>query len=253
MTKEELQQLSDKIAYITINPKGGALKSAQIGLKNVGLEPKLLFYVKPTDRLRKEFKKYKLSFFHEFLIPKLKQINKSKKSVKVNNPDQVNIPIQKTITVSKLNSEETADQIQKSGVKYLINCGAGIFRNKIIRIPNLIILNAHAGQLPDYKNMNVVEWAVCNGDDVVGTIHQIDNGIDTGPVWLEENIDIEGFESMEKVREHAFDQVLRMFGKAIVQNEEGKIVPSHHDPKAGKKWYKMHSYYRNKVSRVLKE
>ena len=175
MTNEQLQELSSKIAYITINPRGNFLKSAQMGFRDVGLQPQHLIYVKPTDRLKKEFKKYKLSFFKEFLLPQFKKFSGNKKSF---SKEEVNITIPNTISVATLNSHETIAQIKKLGIKYLINCGAGIFRKQLIEIPGLVILNAHAGRLPMYKNMNVVEWAICNEDKVFGTIHQIDRGID---------------------------------------------------------------------------
>lgn len=248
MTNEQLKELSGKIAYITINPRGNFLKSAQVGFRDVGLYPEHLIYVKPTDRLKKEFKKYKLSFFKEFLLPQFKRFSGNKKSF---SQEVVNIPIANTHTVATLNSDETEKIIKELGIKYLINCGAGIFRKKIIGIPGLIILNAHAGRLPGYKNMNVVEWAICNGDKVFGTIHQIDEGIDTGPVWLEEEINAYSQKSLLEAREYSFDHVIRMAGKAVMMNEEGKITPYRHPANEGRKWYRMHSYFQNKVNQTL--
>ena len=249
MTNEEHKELSNKIAYITINPRGNFLKSAQVGFREVGLQPSHLIYVKPNDRLKKEFKKYKLSFLSEFLLPQLKRFLGNKKSF---SQEEVNIPILNSFTVNSLNSDETVEQIKKLGIKYLINCGAGIFRKKIIEIPGLVILNAHAGKLPYYKNMNVVEWALCNQDKVFATIHQIDLGIDTGPVWLEEEIDLSEQKTLLEAREYSFDYVIRMAGKAVVMNEEGKITPQRHQISEGKKWYRMHSFYQNKVEELLK-
>ncbi len=248
MTNEELENISTKIAYITINPRGNFLKSAQVGFRDVGLYPKHLIYVKPTDRLKKEIKKYKLSFFKEFLIPQLTKFVGNKKSFA---NEEVNIQIPTTHVVPKLNSDETIKLIKELGIKYLINCGAGIFRKRIIEIPGLIILNAHAGKLPAYKNMNVVEWAICNNDKVFGTLHQINQGIDTGPVWIEEEIDAYSKHSLIEAREFSFNHVIRMAGKAVLMNEEGKITPKFHDENVGKKWYRMHSYFQNIVNEKL--
>lgn len=248
MTKEQLNQLSEKIAYITINPRGNFLKSAQLGFKEVGLEPKYLIYVKPTDRLKKEVKKYKLSFFNEFLFPQFKRFFGNKKSF---SQEEVNIEIPTIIKVSKLNTEATAKLIEKLDIKYLINCGAGIFRNQLINIPELIILNAHAGKLPNYKNMNVVEWSIFNKDKTYGTIHQIDSGIDSGPIWLEEEIKFINQKNLIDAREYAFDQVIRMAGKTVLLNEQNKISPIQHNKESGKKWYRMHSFYQNKVNLIL--
>ncbi len=248
MNSDELNELSGKIAYITINPRGNFLKSAQLGFQEVGLTPEHLIYVKPLDRLKKEFKRHKLSFFKDFLFPQAKKLLGNKKAF---SKEEVDIDIPNTVKVSKLNSDETLKVIKKMGIKYLVNCGAGIFRKKLIDIPGLIILNAHAGKLPNYKNMNVVEWAICNEDKVTGTIHQIDEGIDSGPVWFEQEIDLTGRKTLLEAREHAFDQVIKMMAKAIVMNEKGEITPIHHDPNEGRKWYRMHSYYQKKVDSLL--
>lgn len=248
MTDNQLKELSNKIAYITINPKGSALKSAQKGFKLLGLEPKHLIYVKPTDRINKELRRYKFSFFTKFLLPKLKEITKKNKLI---DEGSANIPIPNIIKVSKLNCNSTLEQIKKYEVKYLINCGAGIFRKKIINIQGLIILNAHAGKLPNYKNMNVVEWALLNKEKVIGTIHRIDLGIDTGPVWLEKEIIVPKFNQINEVRNYAFDCVLKMFGQAVIMNELKEVKVKKFNVNQGKKYYKMHSFYLNKLLKYL--
>lgn len=248
MNKFKLEKLSSQIAYITINPSGNFLKSAQLGFKEVGLKPSYLIYVKPTDRLLKEFKKYKFSFLSNFLFPQFKRFFLNQKSF---SQEIVDIKIKKTFIVSKLNSQETFNLINELGIKYLVNCGAGIFRKRIINIPGLIILNAHAGKLPMYKNMNVVEWAIFNQDKVYGSVHQIDAGIDTGPVWMEKEINIDNKSSLIEAREHSFDIVIKMVGKAIILNEKGNVIPIFNKPHEGKKWYRMHSYFKKKVEKFL--
>ena len=248
MNKQALELLSKKIAYITINLRGHFLKSAKLGFSEVGLFPQHLIFVKPNDRLWQEFRKYKLSFLGTFLLPKLAQYLRN---TKVNYREMVDIDIPNTYVSNSLNSDETVRIVKKQGIKYLINCGAGIFRKTVIEIPDLIILNAHAGKLPEYKNMNVVEWAIYNGDSVVGTIHRIDEGIDTGPVWLEEAIDVSPAACLLETREHAYDHVARMYGKAVVMNEKGKLHPKKHSANMGHNWYVMHSYFKKKITMSL--
>jgi hypothetical protein len=42
-----------------------------------------------------------------------------------------------------------------------------------------------------------------------------------------------------------------MAGKAVMMNEEGKITPYRHPANEGRKWYRMHSYFQNKVNQTL--
>lgn len=45
------------------------------------------------------------------------------------------------------------------------------------------IVNIHPGRLPEYRGMRPVHWALRNAEPFHGvTMHEIDSGIDTGPV-----------------------------------------------------------------------
>lgn len=235
-----MENLNDRIAYITINPGGKFVKSAQLGFSSVGLAPSHLIHVSPSNRLKNELKKNGLGVFNRFLLPKLKQHFGNNKSF---SNEVVNISIPNIHRVNDLNDIGTLQLIKKLNIKYLVNCGAGIFRKKLIDIPGLTIINAHAGKLPDYKNMNVVEWALFNGDKVIGTIHQIDAGIDTGPVLYEEELDLSSAQNYQDAREIAFDQVIRLAGKTVLAHSKGELTLKVNDKDAGKNWYKMHSYF----------
>lgn len=239
--------LSEKIAYITINPSGKFLRSAQVGFKEVGLFPKFLIHVNPKGRIKKEFKKYRLAIFTRFLLPKFQQHSGNNTSF---SDDVVEISIPQKKIVSNLNSDETLKFIRDNNIKYLINCGAGIFRKKITDIEGLFILNAHAGSLPNYRNMNVVEWALLNGDPVIGTVHLIDSGIDTGPILFEEQLDLSGKYNLIDARETAFDKVIRLVGKTVLFLENGNITPRN-QPVVGKKWYLMHDLFKSRLNEKL--
>ncbi len=240
--------LSEQIAYITINPDGKFLKSAQLGFDAVGLRPKFLIHVSPGGRIKKEFKKYRLGIITKFLLPKFRQHFGNKESF---SKEVIDLPIQVVKRVSALNSDETLSFIKENNIKYLINCGAGIFRKKLTSSGhNFFIINAHAGKLPYYRNMNVVEWALFNGDKVTGTVHLIDNNIDTGAILYEEVLNLKKHDNLVSIREDAFDQVIQLVGKTVINFDKGLIAPTT-QPAEGKKWYVMHQYFRDKLKSKL--
>lgn len=244
---QEYNTISEKIAYITINPSGKFVKSAQIGFRDVGIFPRFLIHVNPKGRLIKEFKKYRFAIFSRFLLPKFRQHAGNNKSF---SDEVINIEIPIKKVVPSLNSDETLQFLKENNIKYLINCGAGIFRKKILSLEGLHIINAHAGKLPDYRNMNVVEWALLNNEPVIGTVHLIDSGIDTGPILIEEPLDISGNKNLYAAREAAFDQVIRLIGKTVLLFESGKISPKK-QPIEGKRWYIMHDFFKSKLNNKL--
>jgi methionyl-tRNA formyltransferase len=53
-------------------------------------------------------------------------------------------------------------------------------------------INVHASLLPKYRGAAPVQWAVIDGEPETGVcIMQLDEGMDTGPVYLEERVDID--------------------------------------------------------------
>ncbi|HWI17243.1 MAG TPA: methionyl-tRNA formyltransferase [Vicinamibacterales bacterium] len=53
-------------------------------------------------------------------------------------------------------------------------------------------VNLHAGSLPDYRGGHVLNWALINGErETAVTLHVIDAGVDTGPVYAERRVAIE--------------------------------------------------------------
>jgi methionyl-tRNA formyltransferase len=56
-----------------------------------------------------------------------------------------------------------------------------IFKDEIINLTPLRIINCHAGKLPFYRGRNILNWVLINDEKEFGiTVHYVDEGIDTG-------------------------------------------------------------------------
>lgn len=242
-----MSHLDDAVALITINPGGPFLASVRAGLADVGLHPATLIVVSPRQRLWKEWKRHRLGIVHQVIIPKLKGMAGAKERTSDDAATR-SIPGRqpRVVRVPSLNGRQTRRVLQELGIRYLINGGAGIFRPAILDLPGLRVLNAHAGDLPRYRNMNVVEWALHERAPVIGTVHLIDRSLDTGAVVLRRPIDLAGTFSLTAAREKAFDQVARLLGTAVLGLETGELKP---EPQGagGRTWYTMHSHYRRQL------
>lgn len=68
------------------------------------------------------------------------------------------------------------------------------------------VLNLHLGKLPEYRGMRPVNWALKIGDRMAGvTLHEVDAGIDTGPIVAQTTFSI--FPE--------FDEVRDVYGRAV--------------------------------------
>lgn len=66
-----------------------------------------------------------------------------------------------------------------------------IIPQTIIDLPKYGILNVHASLLPKYRGAAPIQWAIANGETETGiTIMQVDAGLDTGDVLLNEPVTI---------------------------------------------------------------
>jgi methionyl-tRNA formyltransferase len=244
-----LKDLSKQIAYVTINPRGPFLKSLQAGFDEAGISPGHLIVISPRKRLLAEWRKHRLAILRRVLLPKLKAIwHASKKQSNAPTSSSHSLRVHK---VKNLNSEETVELLQRLQIRYLINAGAGIFGRRILSIPSMIVINAHAGLLPKYRNMNVVEWAIYNGDPVVGTVHRIEREIDTGPILMQKPLNLAGAGSLFEAREMAFAQVAKLVAPAVLAHALNKVKEVQQRNDEGINWYVMHSFFTNQVESKL--
>lgn len=63
---------------------------------------------------------------------------------------------------------------------------ARLFPAELLEIPRLGAINAHPGKFPRYRGPMPTPWYILNGEETFGMgIFQIDEGIDTGPVFVQ--------------------------------------------------------------------
>ncbi|MEO8500064.1 MAG: methionyl-tRNA formyltransferase [Vicinamibacteria bacterium] len=66
-----------------------------------------------------------------------------------------------------------------------------ILRENILECARLGALNVHASLLPKYRGAAPIQWAIANGETHTGvTTMQLDRGMDTGPILLQEGCDV---------------------------------------------------------------
>ncbi|AAF11976.1 methionyl-tRNA formyltransferase [Deinococcus radiodurans] len=85
-----------------------------------------------------------------------------------------------------------AAQLRDSGADVAVTCAYGkILPAGVLEIPRFGFLNTHTSLLPRYRGAAPIQWALIRGETVTGTtIMQTDEGMDTGPVLLQEELPI---------------------------------------------------------------
>ncbi|MBC7428132.1 MAG: methionyl-tRNA formyltransferase [Bacteriovorax sp.] len=66
-----------------------------------------------------------------------------------------------------------------------------IIEKHLIELPRIIAINIHGSKLPKYRGRAPHIWALINGEKSLGiTVHQIDEGCDTGDIILQKEIEL---------------------------------------------------------------
>ena len=110
-----------------------------------------------------------------------------------------------------------------------------ILPEELLRLPRFGCLNVHTSLLPKYRGASPVEAAILAGETMTGvTIMQMDAGIDTGDILLQEELPIDPSDTAETLTEKLAVLGGRLLAEALKQMEEGRLVPR---PQEGESCY----------------
>jgi len=86
------------------------------------------------------------------------------------------------------------------------------------------IINIHPALLPAFPGLNGVQKALAHGVKVSGcTVHFVDEGLDTGPIILQEAVPVLDGDTEESLHERIHEVEHRLYPRAIQLFIEGKL------------------------------
>lgn len=102
------------------------------------------------------------------------------------------IPNNKKIEVSSVNSQQTIELLKSLKPDLIIVNGTRIISKKVLSAVECPFINTHAGITPKYRGVHGSYWALVNNDAENNgvTVHFVDEGIDTGNIIYQENISV---------------------------------------------------------------
>ncbi len=130
-------------------------------------------------------------------------------------------------TPERIRNPECVEEIRKIPCDVMVVVAFGqILSREILEIPRFGCINVHASLLPRWRGAAPIQWSILAGDTKTGvTIMQMDEGVDTGDILLNEEIDI----SPEETGDSLFDKLSGMgvplLLKALELAERGELKP----------------------------
>ncbi|KYO66750.1 methionyl-tRNA formyltransferase [Thermovenabulum gondwanense] len=100
-----------------------------------------------------------------------------------------------------------------------------ILPQSILKIPAIGCINVHASLLPKYRGAAPIQWAIINGERETGvTIMWMDEGMDTGDIFLQEKIVIEDNWTSEDLSIRLSNLGADLLLKSLKEIERGNLL-----------------------------
>jgi phosphoribosylglycinamide formyltransferase-1 len=127
-----------------------------------------------------------------------------------------------------------ADWLAEHGVELVVLAGymAILDAGFVARFPDRI-LNVHPSLLPAFPGVRAVEQAVEHGVKVFGvTVHLVDEGVDTGPIVLQEPLELSYPARIAEIEERLHGVEHRLLPRAVRLIAAGRVRPDPTNPRA---------------------
>ena len=124
--------------------------------------------------------------------------------------------------------EEMAEWLAERGVELVVLAGF----MQLLTAPFLgrfpgRILNVHPSLLPAFPGAHAVEDALAHGVKVTGaTVHFVDEGVDTGPIVLQEAVEVREGDTAETLHARIQQAEHRLLPRAVRLFLDGKLTPA---------------------------
>lgn len=127
----------------------------------------------------------------------------------------------------KIRDENFIEMLKRLNPEFAVVVAYGkILPKEILEIPKYGCINLHASLLPKYRGAAPIQWALINGEKTTGvTTMLIDEGLDTGPVLLQKEVQIEDEDNAQTLSERLSRVGAELIVETIEKMRKGEIEP----------------------------
>jgi hypothetical protein len=155
------------------------------------------------------------------------------------------------VCVPDVNHNDCRQRLLSLQVDLLVLTGTPIVRDPILSVPCIGVLNAHQGALPEFRGMNVIEWAVLEGYQPALSIHFVDAGVDTGDLIFSESILVAPGDTLSSLRLRSGQRQAELLADAVLAAQSGSLPRQSQKGEGGRQFYMMHPRVRRIAEQCL--
>lgn len=127
----------------------------------------------------------------------------------------------------RIKTPEAVEQLKQYEADIFVVAAFGqILSKEILEMPKYGCINIHASLLPKYRGAAPIQWAVINGEKVSGvTIMQMNEGLDTGDILFQREVELEPKETGESLFDKLADLGAGLVVEALEKIASGDVSP----------------------------
>ena len=140
----------------------------------------------------------------------------------------------------RLRNPENLAQLEAWAPDVIVVTAYGqILRKNVLTLPRFGCVNVHASMLPRWRGASPIQAAILHGDTSTGvTIMQMDEGIDTGPIFSQREIAIAQEDNAETLSTRLAEGGAKLLVETLPAILAGEIIPQP-QPEEGATYAKM--------------
>ncbi|HSF47864.1 MAG TPA: methionyl-tRNA formyltransferase [Burkholderiales bacterium] len=127
---------------------------------------------------------------------------------------------------SSLKPPEVVDQMARANADVIVAAAYGlIFPAQVLALPRLGCVNIHASLLPRWRGAAPIQRAIMAGDRETGiSIMQMDPGLDTGPVFVQERVSIQPDDTAGTLHDRLAELGAALIVRVLAELDRGAIT-----------------------------
>jgi folate-dependent phosphoribosylglycinamide formyltransferase PurN len=156
--------------------------------------------------------------------------------------------------VPNANADECERLLRSLAPDVIVLGPSRILKPHILRIPSIGVLNPHPGLLPQYRGVDVIPWALYNGDPLGVTVHFADPGVDTGDIVAQRRIAVQPGDTLASLRRRADAILGELMVKVLSELAASRQIDRRpQDPGSGRLYRRMPHDLKEEVKAKLSE
>ncbi len=128
---------------------------------------------------------------------------------------------------ANLKGEDVAQRLVDCGADAAVVVAYGkLIPAQLLQVPRYGFINLHPSLLPRHRGPSPIQWALVCGDRATGvTTMQLDEGMDTGPILLQERVDIDERETAAILAPRLAELGAGLVVRTLDEFETGSVTP----------------------------